>query len=142
MCGARNRIQTGVLALTSSANYLPVLLGTLPPLPSLGLNLPTDRRRKGFRFHRLLRPLPVSNLSAVHCVVFAVGVVVPNQRAGTGCSLMIRDTGGLAEQLCTLVGASLPDLRFPRLFMIPGHCLSAPCHTRHRHSRLLSQALL
>ena len=33
MCGARNRIQTGVLALTSSANYLPVLLGTLPPLP-------------------------------------------------------------------------------------------------------------
>ena len=31
MCGARNRIQTGVLAPTSSANYLPVLLGTLPP---------------------------------------------------------------------------------------------------------------
>lgn len=33
MCGARNRIQTGVLAPTSSANYLPVLLGKLPPRP-------------------------------------------------------------------------------------------------------------
>ena len=77
----------------------------------------------------------------MHCVVFAVGVVVPNQRAGTGCSLMIRDRG-VAEQLCTLVGASLPDLRFPRLFTIPGHRLPAPCHTHHCHSRLLSQALL
>ena len=36
MCGARNRIQTGVLAPTSSANYLPVLLGTLPPPPHPG----------------------------------------------------------------------------------------------------------
>lgn len=49
-------------------------------------------------------------------MVFAVGVVVPHQRAGTGCSLTIRDREGVVEQLCTFVGASLPILRVPRLF--------------------------
>ena len=65
-------------------------------------------------------------------MVFATGVV-PHQGAGTGCSLIIRDRGGVVEQLCTLVGASLPVLRLPRLFKftIPGHGLSAPCHTHH-----------
>lgn len=56
-------------------------------------------------------------------MVSAKGVVVPNQRAGTGCSLMIRDREGVVEQLCTVAGASLPVCRFPRLFkfMILGH---------------------
>lgn len=72
------------LAPTSSANYLPVLLGKLPPRP--GPQFTYRLKEERVSSSETLEAPSVSNLSAVHCVVFAVGVVVPNQRAGTGCS--------------------------------------------------------
>lgn len=79
-----------------------------------------------------MRPLPVSNWSAVSLCGFCCGHVL-NQRAGTGCSLMIRGRWGVVEQLCTFVGPSLPVPRFPRLFkfMILGHCGPTPYHAHH-----------
>lgn len=68
---------------------------------------PFDSNRKSEGSFHLL--IGVQSL----CVVCAVGVAVPNQRAGTGCSLMIRDRGGVAEQPCALWVPHSSALDFP-----------------------------